>query len=233
MGRDFKQVWSCGGGTQSAAIAALIVQGRLEKPDVAVIVDTEREKQSTWDYYNKTLVPQLSKVGVDLVRVMKSQFATVDMVSTNGKILLPGYTIIDGKQVKQPGWCSNEWKKRVVQRYIRSLGIKNCYNWLGISTDEMKRVRQSTELNWQNRYPLVFDVPMNRTQCIELVRKIGWPTPPRSSCWMCPNMGEEEIFDLPMEEIDKRIELEKELRVIDPDFRLEKSDGCSEGMCFV
>lgn len=27
------QVWMCGGGTQSVAIAALIVQGKLPKPD--------------------------------------------------------------------------------------------------------------------------------------------------------------------------------------------------------
>jgi hypothetical protein len=36
-------VWSCGGGTQSAAIAALIVSGQMPVPDLSVIVDTERE----------------------------------------------------------------------------------------------------------------------------------------------------------------------------------------------
>jgi hypothetical protein len=38
-------LWSCGGGTQSAAIAALIVRGDIRKPDLAVIVDTERERE--------------------------------------------------------------------------------------------------------------------------------------------------------------------------------------------
>lgn len=166
------EVWSCGGGTQSAAIAVLILQGRLPKPDVAIIVDTEREKESTWAYY-ALVQPKLLEIGVDLVRVKKSEFATVDMVSTHGKILLPGYTLIDGKPTKQSGFCSNEWKKRVVQRYCRSIGVKKCRNWLGISTDEMRRVRQSDQLWWQNRYPLIFDVPLSRSQCIELVVDYG------------------------------------------------------------
>jgi hypothetical protein len=38
-----RRLWSSGGGTQSTAIAVLILQGRLPKPDLAVIVDTERE----------------------------------------------------------------------------------------------------------------------------------------------------------------------------------------------
>jgi len=36
------QVWASGGGVQSTAIAALIVLGRLPKPDLAVIADTGR-----------------------------------------------------------------------------------------------------------------------------------------------------------------------------------------------
>lgn len=65
------EVWSCGGGTQSAAIAALIVTGKLPKPDLAVIVDTEREKETTWRYYTNVLRPELWKLGVMLHRSCK------------------------------------------------------------------------------------------------------------------------------------------------------------------
>jgi hypothetical protein len=34
-------VWSYGGGKQSVAIAALIVQGKLPKPDLIVMADTD------------------------------------------------------------------------------------------------------------------------------------------------------------------------------------------------
>ena len=41
------EIWSCGGGTQSGAIAVLIGQGKLPKPDLCFMTDTGREKSST------------------------------------------------------------------------------------------------------------------------------------------------------------------------------------------
>jgi hypothetical protein len=70
----------------------LIVNGALPKPDLAVIVDTEREKSQTWAYYEAILKPNLARVGVTLHRVRKSEFATVDLYATNGDLLLPVYT---------------------------------------------------------------------------------------------------------------------------------------------
>jgi hypothetical protein len=58
-------VWSYGGGTQTAAIAVLILQGKLPKPDIAVMADTGREIQSTWDYLYTVVQPALDSIGVD------------------------------------------------------------------------------------------------------------------------------------------------------------------------
>ena len=41
-------VWSSGGGTQSSAIGVLILKELLQRPDVALIVDTGRENPETW-----------------------------------------------------------------------------------------------------------------------------------------------------------------------------------------
>lgn len=73
------QLWSSGGGVQSAAIAALIVQGRIARPDMAVIIDTEREKQTTWAYMDEVITPALKTVGVTLHRVRKSEFEKKDL----------------------------------------------------------------------------------------------------------------------------------------------------------
>ena len=37
---DKLNLWSSGGGVQSSAIAVLIAQGKLPKPDIAVMIDT-------------------------------------------------------------------------------------------------------------------------------------------------------------------------------------------------
>ena len=68
-----------GGGVQSAAIVALIVLGKLTKPDYAIIVDTEYEQSTTWEYLDNIIAPALRKKGLKIDRVNKSDFATVDV----------------------------------------------------------------------------------------------------------------------------------------------------------
>lgn len=238
-------VWSCGGGTQSAAIAALLVRRELaHAPTHSVIVDTEREKSTTWGYYENTLRPALASVGIDLVRLPKSRFATVDLYSGNGDLLLPAFTAPDGKL---PTYCSNEWKRRVLQRYLRSIGVTRCNLWLGMSTDEMRRVRPSTE-TWANHYYPLIENGLSRRQCIDLARSCGWPDPPRSSCWCCPNMHWREWAELVPEDRERAIALEREIRKRDIGMYLHPSrmtldkapeqaefdfEGCASGMCFV
>lgn len=82
--------------------------------------------------------------------------------------------------------------------------------------------------------------------CVALVQRMGWPFPPRSSCWMCPNMR--------MEEWREVIQFDRDLRKRDPHAWLtdqavpidqadfdEANDvlfgrergACHSGMCFV
>jgi len=192
---DRSQVWSCGGGTQSSAIAALIIQGKLPKPDHSVIVDTERELSSTWTYMDEVLAPELAKVGVNLVRVCKSRYATVDLYRDD-KILIPAYTRQEGRVGRFKTYCSNEWKERVVMRYLRDQGVEQCDCWMGITTDEMRRASNSKTLWFQKYYPLINEIPMDRQACIDLVKEMGWPEPPRSSCWMCPNRAPKEWAEM-------------------------------------
>lgn len=248
-----KQVWSCGGGTQSAAIAALICDGKLPAPDFALMVDTEREKSSTWRYVFGTLQPELAKAGVDLVIIPKSQYATVDLYSKkNHDLLIPAYTANgDGKL---PTWCSNEWKSRVMDRWLREHGVgpHDSIQWLGFSIDELKRIRAG-----RYRYPLVYDFPMNRNDCRDFVAKRGWPEPSRggSACWMCPQMHDSEWIEMrdndPVD-FKKACEFDVEIRIDDPNVfvhrsgrplaeiasELGKTDqeslfGCASGACFV
>jgi hypothetical protein len=246
------EVWSCGGGTQSAAIAALIVQGRLPKPDYAVIVDTEREKASTWRYLDEVIRPNLAAVGVAIERVPKSQFATVDLYGgkDGDTLLIPAFTTQNGGVGKMETYCSGEWKREVTARWLRSLGVEEARVWVGISRDEMKRIRTARRKWLQEWYPLLFDVPMGRGDCIRLVMDVmGWPKPPRSACWMCPNMNDEEWREMDEADFAKAVEFERKIRKQDNfvflhevgkpidqvDFTDRQSSfiGCDSGYCFV
>jgi hypothetical protein len=242
------QVWSCGGGVQSAAIAALIVTGRLSKPDISLIVDTEREKSTTWAYYDSVLKPELAKVGVDLIRVPKSKYATVDLFSGNGDLLIPAFTNKDGTIGKLPTYCSNEWKRRVIMRYLRAQNVERCQNWLGISLDELKRVRTGPPAWFQPRYVFIYEIPMRRNECVEVVAQLGWPPAPRSSCWMCPNHDDGEWASMSTEDLIRASEFEKDIQTRDPHVWLHRSckpiatvdftdaenddNGCQTGFCF-
>jgi hypothetical protein len=243
-------LWSCGGGTQSAAIAALIIQGRIEKPDAAVMVDTEREKSQTWRYLHTVLQPALSAAGVTLQVVPKGDFATVDLYGKNGDLLLPVYTADGGKL---GGFCSNEWKRRVIMRWCRAQGFTAVQNWLGYSLDEVKRVKAQSEQWFQPWYPLI-ELRLRRADCVNIVEAMGWPTPPRSACWMCPHMTNEEwrhLRETDPADFQKAIVLDQLVRDEDSNAFIHRSGmpladadlgaddvqgelfGCDSGQCFV
>ncbi len=216
------ELWSCGGGTQSAAIAALIVSGVLPKPDLAVIVDTEREKSATWRYVETVLTPALAAVGVTLHRVRKSEYATVDLYALNGDLLLPVFTSSGGRL---SGFCSNEWKQRVVKRWARAQGVERARCWIGYSFDERERIKAQTEQWWAPWYPLVERV-VRRGDCIRLVTAQGWPPPPRSACYMCPHMSNaewRELRDSDPADFQRAIVIDDLIREEDPDVFVHRS----------
>lgn len=177
--------WSYGGGTQSVAIAVLIAQGRLPKPEIIVMADTSREASETWEYLDKHVNPLLASVDLK-VEIAPHSLSTVDLYSHKGELLIPAYT----KNGMLHTFCSSEWKAAVVQRYLRNGGgygpKKPVTTWIGISLDEKKRAKPG-KLRWQKLdWPLLFNVPLTRVECRQIVLDAGLPEPPKSSCWKCP-----------------------------------------------
>jgi hypothetical protein len=209
-------VLSNGGGTQSAAIVALIARGLLEAPDYALIVDTGREKTATWDYYHAHLKPALEGAGCRTAIVPHS-FATVDLYSHKGDILMPVYTTANGLG-KLPTYCSTEWKRRPLLRWLRAQGVKEATLWLGFSTDEAERMKPSTEGWITHAYPLI-EGRLSRDDCYSLVRRMGWPEPPKSSCFMCPHQGDKQWADLKVNhplDFAAAAALERDIQARDP-----------------
>ncbi len=183
-------VWSCGGGVQSTAVAVLITQGKLPKPDYALITDNGWEKQSTWEYVNEHLIPRMEAVGVRLHIVKSADYVDTALLDKGGYVLVPAY-IKDatGKVGKLKTRGSILWKATVARKWMREQGIKRADNWLGMSTDEQRRARPST-LRWvQLRYPLI-DLGISREDCLWLISNAGWPRPPRTSCYLCPHQDD-------------------------------------------
>ncbi len=250
------QLWSCGGGRQSAGIAALIVQGRLPHPDAVCMVDTNREKATTFAYVNAYVRPAIEALGIPFTVIDRSKYAKRDLWSgADGKSFLPpAYTNQSGEMSKLPEFCSQEWKRYVVLRWAneqpgwKERGV-DC--WIGISAEESRR-RRAPRMQWfQQTYPLLDVVTMHVSALLAAVEAVGWPEPPRSSCWMCPNMADAEWAELPPDEWEMACRVDEDIRKVDPHAFLHKqliplrqvklnpkesgglfSGGCTSGMCY-
>ena len=262
---DRPVVWSYGGGTQSAAIAVLVLRGELPQPERIVMADTSREASATWAYLDEVVGPALAEIGLE-VEVAPHGLATKDLYDGRGRPLMPLYTRgVAGESAavgQMRNYCSGEWKREVVKRYVRGLGYGPkgrsergpIVNWLGISLDEVGRL-SGDRVQWMTtRWPLVFDRPTSRAECVRLVEAHGWPRPPKSSCWCCPYRGDaqwRELRDEWPKDWARAVALDEELRQRDDGVFLHRSsvplaeavlgDGetdraglpCQSGFCFV
>ena len=253
MSEERKQLWSSGGGTQSCCIAVMIANGELQKPDLCLIADTGYEASSTWEYMDKYITPMLADVGVDLIRVKASEYATVGLYGGKEKdtLLIPAFTDFTGEMSKLKLYCSSEWKRSVIRRYANEVLPKQQWNtWIGFTMDEANRCKQETG-KWQDIYPLI-EKRMTRADAIKKVEDFGLPTPPRSSCWMCPNRRPDEwlelkktkdwvkvvSFDKAIRQRDETVYLTNDCKPIDEvNFNESQEDmftrKCDSGMCFI
>lgn len=195
------EVFSSGGGTQSCAISALIIQGKLPRPNLVVIADTGREIPTTWEYLDSVIRPAFMSVGLEVHRVKMTEWASAwgrEVFATNGDLLIPAFTNInDGG--KLPAFCSKAWKVEVINRWLsktQGLTRSKFRRWIGFSLDEPRRwqgmMRGKDYQDGLIRFPLVHDVPTKRHESIRIVEKMGWPTPPRSRCFDCANQTDYE-----------------------------------------
>lgn len=254
MGEGVTQILSYGGGRQTVAICCLIADGILPKPDRIVMADPGREAATTWAYLASHVRPMLAEIGMT-VEIAPRSLATVDIYSHTGTLLIPAFTATG----KLSGWCSGEWKRDVRNRYLVAQGVYAGDVWIGYALDERWRVvrmlRSKRSERFGKRFPLV-ELCLTTRDCIEIVERRGLPSPPHSSCWMCPNRMNVEwrlLRDESPGEFAAACDLDEELREDDemggvwlhhsrvplreadldaPDSR-EPSRQCGLGMCFV
>lgn len=243
-------ILSYGGGRQTVAICALILEGRLPRPDRIVMADTGRENPMTWDYLRDVTGPAMAAAGmpIDVVR----QNVVPDLYDRTGNLQIPAQT----ETGKMRPFCSTHWKARVIDRYLRSrYGINAGVQWIGFSADEKRRLKDDpTRGKWTFRYPLV-ELGITSNGCREIIAAHGWPQPHRSSCWMCPNKKDDEWqyirdnypelwaeaceIDVETRENDERggVWLHRSRKplaeALDANGPDESDPRCETGMCFV
>lgn len=208
------KVLNYGGGIQTVAMCLLVLRGVLPRPDHIVCADTGREVQSTWDYLRDHIGPRLAEIGLK-VEIVDHDLARVDLYPSSGPWpLLPAYTATG----KLRGWCSGEWKRDPIRRWLRARGVRTATNWIGYTLDERRRLPDKPDTGpWRRVYPLM-DLMLTRSDCEGVILDAGLPLPSKSACFMCPHRTNEEwrhVRDNHPDQWRQAIALDTEIREAD------------------
>lgn len=224
---DGQNILSLGAGVQSSTMALMAAHGELDPmPVAAIFADTQAEPGSVyrWLDWLETKLP------FPVHRVTAGSLAERSLkmrVAKDGRRF--SFTDIpffarshDGSIGKIPfRSCTRDFKIKPIIRESRRLaavkrGEKSVrvIQWIGISTDEIYRMKDSRDAWIEHRWPLI-EKRMSRTSCLDWMESHGYPEPPRSACVFCPFHSNREWRRLKDEEPDefaRAVQFERDLQ---------------------
>lgn len=216
-----------GAGVQSSCMALMAARGELgPMPDAAIFADTQAEPDSVYEwlkFLEKELPFPVHKVTLGSL----TKESLDKKIGKDGKNkmrrLIPLFGIMpNGDKTAAIGRkCTADYKIRPIIKKIKELAeIKRgqkeitVTQWIGISWDEMQRMKDPN-LKWtQHRFPLI-ENRMSRWQCLEWMERNNYPEPPRSACYYCPFHSDEEwrrLRDDEPKHFQEAIEFDENLR---------------------
>ena len=187
------KVISLGVGLQSSTMYLMSSLGALPRADYAIFADPGAEHPKTYEYLKWLLAWQKKNSRIPIYIIKKSLYDDIFKKLRNPEMRmasLPVFTKYKTGMLKRQ--CTDEYKIKSVMKKIRNLhGLKK-YKWMkpteiwiGITTDEAHRMKESPKYNITNKYPLI-DLMMNRSDCRKWLEKHNLPIPIKSSCLFCP-----------------------------------------------
>lgn len=224
---------SLGAGVQSSTLALMYAHGEIKPTvDCAIFADTQREPAEVYEWldYLEPLLPfpvyrvTAGDLGGDTLRLRTSKKTGQKYVRS----LVPAF-FKNPKSKSGRGLlgrkCTAEYKVRALKKKQRELAKVprarkgkerpvSVVTYLGISYDEVERMKQSTD-DWNRiEWPLI-DRKITRLDCLKWMQDHGYPLPPRSACYFCPFHSDNEWLRLKNEqpaEFAKAVDFDRELR---------------------
>jgi hypothetical protein len=198
MSAELPHFLSLGAGVQSSTIALMAAAGEITPmPKAAIFADTEAEPASVYKWL-EWLEPQLPfpvyRVTYgSLTKRSLTKFVNRKTGRPYIKNMVPAFVKNqDGSKGIVGRRCTYDHKIIPITRKVRELApIKRgqshlgAVQWIGISFDEIHRMKPSRDKWSQHRWPLI-EMEMTRSDCVKWMQKNGFPKPPRSACVYCP-----------------------------------------------
>ncbi|MCY0928197.1 hypothetical protein OTB20_18750 [Streptomyces sp. H27-H1] len=175
---------------------ALSAEGILPRIDFAVFADTGWEPQAVYDHLDRLEREVAKPAGIPILRVSSGNIRDDALDPERRFASMPLYILnrdsLPGMTRRQ---CTGEYKIKPIKRQVRELlGFpypqrvpKGLYveQWVGISTDEFHRAKDSDVKYMRNRHPLISDLDWSRADCIRYLSSVSLADTPKSSCLGC------------------------------------------------
>ena len=189
------RVLSLGAGVQSTALALMAAHGEIDPVECAIFADVGWEPSAVMDHLAWLMSPNVLPFPVHIVSAGNIRQNLLDAAAGKRWASIPAFTRSESGEIGMiRRQCTKELKIVPIRRKVRKLaGIFGTRSpkfpiveqLLGISRDEIIRMKPSREA-WQvNRFPLV-EMGMTRRDCLTWLERHGYPTPPKSACIGCP-----------------------------------------------
>ena len=201
------RILSLGAGVQSSTLALMIEKGELPPIDAAIFADVKGEPQKVYDWL-EYLKSKIKSYPIHIVSWRDLKQDILDASEGKYKAFTAPFfskNKITGKKSMLMRQCTNMYKVQpVIQEIRKILGLKKGEKrkpntqvelLMGISLDEIVRMRTNLLKYITNEYPLV-DKKMTRKDCLQWLEDNFYPTPPRSACTFCPYHSNKEWLDI-------------------------------------
>lgn len=221
-------ILSLGAGVQSSTLALMAAAGDIgPMPDAAIFADTHGEPKAVYEWLN-WLEKQLPFPVYRASRGSLWQSAsTVRRTRDGQRTYVPtGIPVFMVEGLVKAGigkrQCTRDFKVDVITKEARRLLGKIGKRitkaegtlismWIGISTDESQRVKESRQSWIKARWPLL-ETGHSRASCLAWMKARGFPIPPRSACTYCPYHDDRSWLELAPEEFADAVLKEKQLQ---------------------
>lgn len=202
-----RRVLSLGAGVQSSTLLLKSIRGELPRLDAAIFADTRYEPAAVYAHLD-WLDAMARAAGIPLYRVSKGdlrentlskQVAGRNHEDAERWASMPFFVNTGDERGMVRRQCTKEYKLEPIRKKVRELcGLVpgeaagsevHVEQWVGISADELRRVRMSRDYWITLRYPLIFDLwpAWNRADCVAWLKREYPDHPvPRSACIACP-----------------------------------------------
>lgn len=231
-------ILSLGAGVQSSTLAFRAAYGEVTPQlTAAIFADTQAETAAVYQYLDYLEYEiQKAPFPFPVYRVtagnLTEKALLVHRVQSDGHKLPKGTPYLNkllpifgkdstGKRVAALGRkCTFDFKIRPVIKKVRAIVNPKrgqttvaVVQWIGISFDEIERMKEPREPWITHRWPLI-ETKTTRAGCLRWMQDKGFKEPPRSACYYCPFHSDDEWRRIKSDSVswNKAVAFDTELR---------------------